>query len=101
MYHDSGKIKTVDYKGGRTAKEIIEFGMDKAKNLALKRAGLKTSKGGASSGSSSGGGGGSAGALLSVTVLCAYRRTCTVAPVMFGKPLLNNVLSFDHAQLQK
>ena len=26
---------------------------------------------------------------------------CTVAPVTFGKPLLNNVLTFDHAQLQK
>ena len=26
---------------------------------------------------------------------------CTVAPVMFGKPLLNNVLAFDHVQLQK
>ena len=24
-----------------------------------------------------------------------------VAPVMFGKPLLNNVLAFDHALLQK
>ena len=25
----------------------------------------------------------------------------TVAPLMFGKHLLNNVLNFDHAQLQK
>ena len=25
----------------------------------------------------------------------------TVAPVMFGEPLLNNVLAFDHVQLQK
>ena len=25
----------------------------------------------------------------------------TVAPVMFGKPLLNNVLAFDHVLLQK
>ena len=25
----------------------------------------------------------------------------TVAPVMFGKPLLNDVLTFDHVQLQK
>ena len=26
---------------------------------------------------------------------------CAVAPVMFGKPLLNNVLAFDHLLLQK
>ena len=25
----------------------------------------------------------------------------TVAPVMFGKPLLDNLLGFDHVQLQK
>ena len=25
----------------------------------------------------------------------------TVAPVMFGKPLLNNVMAFDHVLLQK
>ena len=28
-------------------------------------------------------------------------QVSTVAPVMFGKPLLNNVLRLDHAQLQK
>ena len=28
-------------------------------------------------------------------------RVCTVVPVMFGKPLLNNVLKFGHVQLQK
>ena len=26
---------------------------------------------------------------------------CTVAPVMFGNPLLNNALTFDHVQVQK
>ena len=26
---------------------------------------------------------------------------CTLAPLLFGKPLLNNVPRFDHAQLQK
>ena len=31
---------------------------------------------------------------------CAGVHT-NVAPVMFGKPLLNNVLTFDHVQLQK
>jgi hypothetical protein len=54
MYHDGGKIKSVDYKGSRTAKEIIEFGMDKAKALAFKRIGEKVPK-------ASGGGGGSGG----------------------------------------
>ena len=29
------------------------------------------------------------------------RGSTTVAPVMFGKPLLNNVLAFDHVLLQK
>ena len=60
MYYDSGKLKTVDYKGGRAAKDIIEFGMDKAKALALKRAGLKAPKGS----SSTGGGGKSSGAVF-------------------------------------
>ena len=29
------------------------------------------------------------------------RSPCTLPPLMFGKPLLNNVLRFDHVQLQK
>ena len=62
VYYDSGKIKSVDYKGGRSAKEIVEFGMDKAKNLALKRIGAKPSAtGGGGGGSGGGGGGGTAG----------------------------------------
>ena len=31
----------------------------------------------------------------------ARYQVTTVAPVMFGKPLLNNVLAFDHGLLQK
>lgn len=52
MYHDGSQIKAVDYKGGRTAEDIINFAMDKSKALALKRIGKKAS----SSGSSTGGG---------------------------------------------
>ena len=37
--------------------------------------------------------------LLSLLSCCLLAST--VAPVMFGKPLLNNVLKFDHVQLQK
>jgi hypothetical protein len=44
MYHDGSTIKAVDYKGGRTAKELITFGMDKAHNLALKRIGESTKR---------------------------------------------------------
>jgi hypothetical protein len=51
MYHDGSKVKAVDYKGGRTANEIIEFGMDKAKALALKRIGAKPSAGSGTGGS--------------------------------------------------
>ena len=56
MYHDGKAIKAVDFKGGRTAKEIITFGMDKAKALALKRIGEKAapSSGSASAKGSSG-----------------------------------------------
>lgn len=50
MYHDGTRIKSVDYNSGRTAKDIINFAMDKAKSLAFKRIGQK-------SGSSGGGGG--------------------------------------------
>lgn len=75
MYHDGKAIKAVDYKGGRTAKEIITFGMDKAKALALKRIGEKASK---SSGTSSGTG--SSGALplrwYSAGRRCHMRPTC-------------------------
>jgi hypothetical protein len=48
MYHDGSSIKAVDYKGGRTAKEIIVFGMEKARNLALKRIGESANSSGSS-----------------------------------------------------
>ena len=32
---------------------------------------------------------------------CAAEQSTIVAPVKFGKPLLNNLLSFDDVQLQK
>ena len=35
------------------------------------------------------------------TVVLCNIRIFTVVPVMFGKPLLNNVLAFDHVLLQK
>ena len=62
MYYDAGKVKSVDYKGGRTAKEIVEFGMEKAKNFALKRIGAKPSGSGGAGGSAGGAGGASGGA---------------------------------------
>ena len=73
MYHDGNKIKAVDYKGGRTAKEIIEFGMDKAKALALKRIGAKPSAGASGSG---GGGGGMF--CLDLAALCSCQRVLDV-----------------------
>ncbi|PNW80746.1 hypothetical protein CHLRE_07g328150v5 [Chlamydomonas reinhardtii] len=54
----SGSIKTVDYNGGRTAKELVTFALDKAKSLALKRLGEKADSG-SSRGSGAGNGGGS------------------------------------------
>lgn len=62
MYADeSGKVKAVDYSGGRDAKSIIGWAMDKAKALALKRIGEKASSGSASSGGRASGGGGGGG----------------------------------------
>ena len=54
LFYKDGSIKSVDYKGGRSAKEIIEWGMNQAQKIALKRAGAKPSS---SSSSSSGGNG--------------------------------------------
>ena len=60
LYTDaSGKIKGVEYTGGRTAKEIVQWGMAQASKLALGRVGAKPSSGGSSS--SGGSKGGSAG----------------------------------------
>jgi len=57
LFYKEGSIKFVDYKGGRSAKEIIEWGMNQAQKIALKRAGAKPS----SSSSSSSGGNGNGG----------------------------------------
>ncbi|KAG2442054.1 hypothetical protein HYH02_009845 [Chlamydomonas schloesseri] len=60
LYVDNagGSVKSVDYNGGRTAKELVTFALDKAKALALKRLGEKPDSG---SGGSRGGGGGGGG----------------------------------------
>lgn len=58
MYHDGSQIKAVEYKSGRTAEDIINFAMDKAKALALKRIGKKASSSGGSAGGGSKTGGG-------------------------------------------
>lgn len=61
LYVDDGKIKSADYQGGRTAKEMATFMFEKAKSFAFRRMGEKASAGGAggraSSGSAGGGGG--------------------------------------------
>lgn len=46
LYMDGDKIKSMDYQGGRTAKDMIPWVFEKAKNLALKRLGEKASTGG-------------------------------------------------------
>jgi len=48
------KKNPADYNGGRTAKDIINFGMDEAKKLALGRIGEKPSASSSGSGSGSG-----------------------------------------------
>ena len=39
--------------------------------------------------------------VLCCVALLAETNPANVAPLMFGQPLLNNVLIFDHVQLQK
>ncbi len=46
MYSEGGKINTVDYKGGRTAPDMVQWAMDKATKIALKRIGAKAPSGG-------------------------------------------------------
>ena len=58
LYVDDGKIKSSDYNGGRTAKEMLDYIFDKAKSFAAKRIGEKKASGGGGGGSKSGGGGG-------------------------------------------
>lgn len=77
MYSLDGKVKSQDYNGGRTAKDIVNFAMDKAKALALKRIGAKPEAkpsgggGGGGSGSRGGGGGEAAGVPLPA---CSVRK---------------------------
>ena len=61
FYVDGGKIKSSDYQGGRTAKEMINFVADKAKSLAMKRIGEKSGGGGGGGGGQKSGGGGGGG----------------------------------------
>lgn len=56
LFYKEGSIKSIDYKGGRSVKEIIEWGFNQAQKIALKRAGAKPS-----SSSSGGNGNGSKG----------------------------------------
>eukprot|EP00877_Chromochloris_zofingiensis_P007928 jgi/Chrzof1/3389/Cz12g23180.t1_PDI4 len=52
LYNSKGTIKTVDYNGGRSAKELVTFSMDKARAYALKQLGDKPSSSSSSSGGS-------------------------------------------------
>jgi protein disulfide-isomerase A6 len=56
FYVLNGAIKSSDYNGGRTAKDLVAFALDKAKAYAFKQLGEKPP-----SGSSGGGGGASCG----------------------------------------
>ncbi len=70
FYTDSkGKVKSVDYQAGRTAKDVINFAMDKAKALAFKRIGEKAPSGGSrpSGGAAGGAAGGGDGGFYSGT----------------------------------
>lgn len=62
FYVSDGKIKSSDYSGGRSAKEIVAFAMDKAKAYAFKQLGEKPPSGGSSGGGRASGGGAGAGA---------------------------------------
>eukprot|EP00883_Tetradesmus_obliquus_P011814 jgi/Sobl393_1/4620/SZX79247.1 len=61
FYVSNGVIKSSDYNGGRSAKEIVAFAMDKAKAFAFKQLGEKPPSGGSSGGRASGGAGAGAG----------------------------------------
>lgn len=67
FYVSGGSIKSSSYNGGRSAKEIVAFAMDKARAYAFKQLGEKPPSGGSSGGSRSAGGG--AGAIHVIEVL--------------------------------
>jgi protein disulfide-isomerase A6 len=60
FYVLNGAIKSSDYNGGRTAKDLVAFALDKAKAYAFKQLGEKA-PGGSSGGGSGGGGSASCG----------------------------------------
>eukprot|EP00878_Enallax_costatus_P001518 GHUV01001669.1.p1 GENE.GHUV01001669.1~~GHUV01001669.1.p1 ORF type:complete len:459 (+),score=78.64 GHUV01001669.1:164-1540(+) len=61
FYVSDGKIKSSSYNGGRSAKEIVAFAMDKARAYAFKQLGEKAPSGGSSSGGSRTAGGSAGG----------------------------------------
>jgi protein disulfide-isomerase A6 len=61
FYVQNGAIKSSDYNGGRSAKEIVAFAMDKAKAYAFKQLGEKPPSGGSSGGRAGGAGAGAGG----------------------------------------
>jgi len=58
FYVRDGALKSSDYNGGRAARDIVAWAIDKARALAFKRLGEKA-PGGSSGGSGGAGGGGS------------------------------------------
>eukprot|EP00879_Flechtneria_rotunda_P008753 GHRR01009167.1.p1 GENE.GHRR01009167.1~~GHRR01009167.1.p1 ORF type:complete len:415 (+),score=150.40 GHRR01009167.1:625-1869(+) len=63
FYVSGGSIKSSEYRGGRTAKDVVAFTMDKARAYAFKQLGEKPPPSGSSSGRArSGGAGAGAGA---------------------------------------
>jgi protein disulfide-isomerase A6 len=63
IYSDTstGKLKSVEYKGGRTAQDIVQWGMQQAQKIAMGRMGGAKGSGGSGRGSGSSGGGGGGG----------------------------------------
>uniref|UniRef100_A0A7S0R2Q6 protein disulfide-isomerase n=1 Tax=Chlamydomonas leiostraca TaxID=1034604 RepID=A0A7S0R2Q6_9CHLO len=68
LWMEGDKVKSADYNGGRTAKDIIAATFDKAKAYALKKIGEKgASSGGSKKAGGSGGNGGGDGGFYSGT----------------------------------
>jgi protein disulfide-isomerase A6 len=61
MTYKDGKIKAVDYKGGRSPQDIIQWALGQAQRVALGRLGVKASSAGAGAGSGRGRGSSSGG----------------------------------------
>lgn len=68
FYVSNGAIKSSSYNGGRSAKELVAFALDKAKAYAFKQLGEKPPSGGSSgSGRAAGGAGGDDGGFYTGT----------------------------------